>query len=64
LLLQQLLEKKDAPVFALLNRQSIETLLRDDFTWPWYGQLMKLPQTIAFILQINYWLETYKINIS
>ena len=30
---------------------------------PWYGQLMTTPQTIAYFVQINYWLEKYKISI-
>jgi len=62
-MLRQLLSKNDAPVFGLMDRKRVEMLLNDDFSWPWYGQLMKLPQTIAFILQVNFWLEAYKIRI-
>ncbi len=62
-LLKEVLCKTDAPINALIEGQSLENLLKYDFTWPWYGQLMKLPQTIAFMLQINYWLEQYKVSI-
>lgn len=62
-LFKQLLQKKDAPIYALIARNSLEQLLNADFTWPWYGQLMKLPQTIAYMLQINFWLEHYQIKI-
>lgn len=62
-LLRQLLDRKDAPIYGLVNKHSLEQLLDMDFIWPWYGQLMKLPQTIAYMLQINFWLEHYKVSI-
>jgi asparagine synthase (glutamine-hydrolysing) len=30
---------------------------------PWYGQLMTAPQTIAYFLQVNYWLKKYNVKI-
>ena len=61
--LRNLLECKDAPLFALIRKEALQELLNGDFTWPWYGQLMKKPQTIAYMLQINFWLEHYGITI-
>ena len=61
--LKDLLKKTDAPIFQLVNKASLENLLTGDFKWPWYGQLMKVPQTIAYMLQINFWLEHYHIDI-
>ena len=61
--LKDLLKKTDAPIFQLVNTASLENLLTGDFKWPWYGQLMKVPQTIAYMLQINFWLEHYHIDI-
>ena len=62
-LLRQLLEKSDAPIYGMIDKKALTQLLDADFTWPWYGQLMKLPQTIAFMLQINFWLTHYKVKI-
>lgn len=62
-LLHQLLQRTDAPIFAMVRREALETLLLEDFTWPWYGQLMRRPQTIVYMLQINYWLEHYSVTI-
>lgn len=62
-MLRALLERKDAPIYALVNKQALAELLNTEFTWPWYGQLMKLPQTIAYFLQINFWLVHYQIQI-
>lgn len=62
-LLKELLQKKDAPIYGIVNKNALEQLLQNDFVWPWYGQLMKLPQTIAYMLQIDFWLEHYGISI-
>ena len=62
--LRLVLENKNAPILAIVNRKALEELLISEYTWPWYGQLMKTPQTIAYMLQINYWLEHYNVNIS
>ena len=34
-----------------------------DYGKPWYGQLMAGPQMIAYLLQVNYWLEKYQITL-
>jgi asparagine synthase (glutamine-hydrolysing) len=62
-LLQDLLSQKDAPIFAIVRKEALEALANYDTSWPWYGQLMRRPQTIAFMLQINMWLQMYRIEI-
>lgn len=61
--MRQLMAKKDAPLFELVQKSAVEEILCQENPWPWYGQLMRTPQTIAYLLQINFWLEYYKINI-
>ena len=61
--LRQLLNQQDAPIFQLVDRQALTDLLDAEYAWPWYGQLMKVPQTIAYMLQINDWLEQYHITV-
>ena len=61
--LQQLLDRKDAPVFQILRKSAVGTLLEKELAWPWYGQLMGTPQIIAYILQMNVWMERYKVEI-
>jgi asparagine synthase (glutamine-hydrolysing) len=34
-----------------------------DYGKPWYGQLMAAPQLMAYLLQVNYWLKKYKIEL-
>lgn len=61
--LKCVLENKGAPLFAIVSRDAIKSLLEQDHPWPWYGQLMRRPQTIAYFLQFNYWLEAYGVKI-
>lgn len=62
--LKQLLEQKDAPVFQLVDRKTAQNLLDTEFAWPWYGQLMNVPQTICYLLQINFWLQQYHVRLA
>ncbi len=61
--LRQLLEDPAAPIFQLVPRNALENLLYQDFPWPWYGQIMRRPQTIVYMLQMNFWLKQYSVRI-
>lgn len=61
--LRDLLHQQNAPIFQIVRREELERLLTAEYPWPWYGQLMKVPQTIAYMLQINFWLRKYRIEI-
>ena len=61
--LETILEDPNAPVFALFDREAVRRLLTKEPQWPWYGQLMTQPQTFAYLVQVNYWLEQYKISL-
>lgn len=52
-----------APLLDLVKRESLEQLLTHSEHVAWYGQLMNLPQTIAYFIQLNYWLERYNITL-
>lgn len=43
-------------VIAMINGKS-------NYTKPWFGQLMAGPQTLAYLLQIDYWITKYGIVI-
>ena len=61
--MKQLLMQKDAPIWNVVNAAAVKQLFEEEDPWPWYGQLMKAPQTIAYLLQLNVWLEHYQISI-
>ena len=61
--LQKVLDTKNAPLFNVVKRDAVQQLMTADVREPWYGQLMTTPQTIAYFVQMNYWLEKYNIQI-
>ena len=54
-----------APILRIIKADALENLLASgaDNPIPWYGQLMTTPQTIAWFVQLNYWLEKYKVEL-
>ena len=62
-LLQELLQCQDTPLFQFVRRDKITELLEKEVDWPWYGQLMREPQTMVYFLQINRWLQLYNVSL-
>ena len=60
--LDALLEE-DAPLFQLVSRDAVRSMLAAETQWPWYGQLMRSPQTIAYLLQLDFWLRHYGVEL-
>ena len=58
-----MLDDKQAPIFDMVDLTALQGLLQQDFIWPWYGQLMQLPQTLAYMLQLNFWMKHYGVRI-
>ena len=61
--LRHILMEPGEPIHALVNRDALEGLLTAEYSWPWYGQLMRVPQTIAYMLQLNMWLKIYRVRL-
>ena len=61
--LDQLIAQPDAPVFSLVSKESVLRYLEMENQWPWYGQLMRRPQTMAWLLQIDFWLRYYNVEL-
>ena len=60
--LRRILDDPNAPLLQIVRKDALEQLLTAEHTWPWYGQLMKVPQTIAYMLQVDFWLRKYRIS--
>jgi asparagine synthase (glutamine-hydrolysing) len=62
--LRAVLSNESSPIFTVVRRGALEALLNGGGgDAPWYGQLMTAPQTIAYFLQLNYWLEKYNVDV-
>jgi len=65
-MLTEIMKKTDAPINNLLDRKYILEILETNgsaFTRPWFGQLMTGPQLMAYLCQVNMWLERYQPKI-
>lgn len=60
----QTLLGEDAPLWQLVNREQVQDLMDRESPWPWYGQLMQKPQTLAYFLQMDHWLRRYRVEFT
>lgn len=63
--MKELLEDGNAPICELVDRKKMKHFMESptDYGRPFYGQLMAGPQLLAYLLQINYWLSKYRIQL-
>lgn len=63
--LKEALSDGRSPLKDLLNLPALNQFMNNpkDYGAPWYGQLMAGPQMLAYLLQIDYFLRKYKVNI-
>lgn len=63
--LKEILADPQAPIRQLLDTKKVHDFLNSpsDYGKPWYGQLMAGPQMLAYMIQVNYWLEKYNIQL-
>lgn len=65
-MLTQITNNSNAPINNLLDKKYILDILNTDgkaFARPWFGQLMTGPQLMAYLCQVNMWLEIYNPKI-
>ncbi len=58
--------RKDTPLNWILSKEGINKIIEnpDIVTTPWYGQLMRAPQILAYIIQLDSWFDTFKVQIA
>nr|WP_302597688.1 asparagine synthase (glutamine-hydrolyzing) [uncultured Cellulosilyticum sp.] len=65
-MLAEVLKNPNAPLFDIIDHTFATELLNTKgaaYTRPWFGQLMTGPQLMAYLVQLNIWLETYKVKL-
>ena len=62
---REMMDDSHSPVMDFLDRKKLARFLTSpsDYGKPWYGQLMAGPQMLAYLLQVNFWLKTYHIEV-
>ncbi len=64
--LSERLSNKDSILYKLFNSEKLNELIKtkgESFKYPWYGQLMKGPQFMAYLIQIDMWAKHYDVKI-
>lgn len=61
---RQIMSKKTI-LTELLSKEGIESIIEnpDGISSPWYGQLMRAPQILAYIIELDCWFKEYKVEI-
>ena len=60
--LNKIINQETSPINKLLNKDYILEIINTNgqaFSRPWFGQLMTGPQLMAYLIQVNMWLERY-----
>ena len=63
--LASVLEDSNAPILQIVDKKKVLSFIESvkDYGKPWYGQLMAGPQMLAYLLQVNFWLKEYKVDL-
>ena len=63
--LLDLLANPNSPICSFVDRKKAVKFITKEYDYgrPWYGQLMSGPQMIAYIIQVNYWMEKYGLSV-
>ena len=57
--------EEGSPLKDMLDFDRLRELAEhpDDLKEPWYGQLMRVPQIFAYLLQIHWWMKENHVRI-
>lgn len=64
--MNNILNDRKSPILPLIDFNEVQRLVQTggrSYTKPWFGQLMTGPQLLAYLIQINYWLKEYNVQI-
>ena len=63
--IREILSDPSRRINALISPDGIEDIIEhpDQLRSPWYGQLMRAPQILAYLIELDYWLEAYQVDI-
>ena len=65
-MMDDILNNNNSPILNLIDKSKVREIVETkgaSYTTPWYGQLMTGPQLIAYLIQMNTWLEDYNVRL-
>lgn len=63
--LSHIIENPTSPLLDVIDVNRVRSLIfeNESESRPWFGQLMRGPQVMAFFIQMNDWLKEFKVSI-
>lgn len=64
--MNSILQDNSSPLLQIIDAKKVKEIVDtkgQSYKTPWYGQLMTGPQLIAYLIQVNTWLNDYNIII-
>ncbi|MBR2278202.1 MAG: asparagine synthase C-terminal domain-containing protein, partial [Eubacterium sp.] len=63
-MVEGVLTDSTSPLCEMIDEQKVRAIMREpeSMTEPWYGQLMRTPQVLAYVLQIYVWAKKYNVE--
>ncbi len=61
-----IINNPNSPVYPLIDKAKVLQFLDApaEYGKPWFGQLMAAPQLMAYLIQVNYWLDKYGLSLN
>lgn len=65
-LLFEILDNSAEPINTFVDKESVLKIcgVGSDYGKPFFGQLMAIPQFMGYLVQVNYWLDSFKPSIA
>ena len=62
---KEILKDKNSVLSTLISPDGINDIIEhpESISSPWYGQLMRAPQILAYIIELDYWFKKYNVVI-
>ena len=65
-MLRNIVDNKNARMFDIVDREAVRKIVDtngESFIKPWFGQLMIGPQVMAYLVQLETWLNEYNVKL-
>ncbi len=61
----EIIHDHSSPLYGIIEPAGVEAIINDPerISSPWYGQLMRAPQILAYIIQLDYWFRKNRVRI-
>jgi len=59
----EIINNPNSPIMSFVDKKKALSFIQApaEYGNPWFGQLMASPQLIAYMIQVNYWMEKYHL---